>query len=402
MSEFLRESSAANDPFVLRPIERGDTEVVHRLLREGLTDVLADYSRWLARWKWQYWNNPFRFGRPAGYVLVHDGNVVGHLGAVYLPLRIGMDRYTGVVGCDYVVSPEATKVGGMFAGLQLAERLFADAENFLVMATTANDKTNAVFGRFGCKPIPWTREFWRAPADVGQLIRGLYGGNNRVIRRILSAPGGYWLTRQMSKGCRLLHHSPSVDLPKGCRLEISMPRSPCALGTVYEKQLSSKGAHKHQGSAEVASPRPALFSVDRSQDYLDWRYVSHPERENIRTIAVNNEQGDPIGAAILFLEKTDRRFVAYLEELVVLLNRRDVLHTLFCTALDMAWRHGVDYLVTTGGRPAYRHIFWELGFESRARNAPAAVIQAGSRGIAEQMLPRPLENHIEFWHGDMF
>jgi hypothetical protein len=402
MSDASHEKLSAHSDLIIRPVEPDDTESVHRLLREHLNDVVADYSRWRVRWEWQYWNNPFRFGRPAGYVLQHDDSIVGHLGAVYLPLRIGMDRYTGVVGSDYVVSKDATKVGGMFAGLQLAERLFTDAEYFLVMATTANDKTNAVFSRFGCKPIPWTREFWRAPADAGQLVRTFYGGTNRVIRRILAAPGGFWLTRQLGNLCRIFHHYPKINLPKGCCLEISIPRSPCALGTVHEKQLSEKDAFNHQEPSEASLPRPALFSVDRSQDYLHWRYVSHPERDNIRVIAVTDEQGAPLGAAIVFLEKTEGRYIAHLEELVVLLNRPDVLHTLFCTAVDLACRQGVDYLVTTSGRPAYRHFFWELGFEARTRNAPAAVIQAGSKGVAEQVLPRPLENHLEFWHGEMF
>ena len=67
---------------------------------------------------------------------------------------------------------------------------------------------------------------------------------------------------------------------------------------------------------------------------------------------------------------------AFVEDLIVLPGRPDVVRSLLCAALRLAADHQADYLVTATGRCELRPLFWELGFESRARSAPAAVITA--------------------------
>ncbi|MDM8008192.1 MAG: hypothetical protein QUV05_18795, partial [Phycisphaerae bacterium] len=166
-----------------RPVRPEDAVSLHKLLVAELPDIPADHQRWLARWNWQYRDNPFRQDRPAGWVLADGERVVGHLGAVYVPVIAAGRSAVGVIGADYVVSQDALKAGGTFAGLQLAQAFFEGTSACLHMATTANEKTGAVFGRFGCRPVDWTREFFRASTSLVQQIRTCRGGANRVVRR---------------------------------------------------------------------------------------------------------------------------------------------------------------------------------------------------------------------------
>ncbi len=384
----------------LRPVQPVDAECIHELLLSILPEVLPDRARWLARWRWQYWDNPYRLNRPAGWILEAAGKIVGHLGAVHVPLRIGQQRTTGIIGADYAVSTDALRQGGAFAGLQLAQALFQESGDHIVLATTANEQTGAIFGRFGCRPVEWTREFWRAPATMTQLVRTYRGSSNRLARRLLSGLTGSFIAGALGCGCALLRHQPAIPLRPGCRIEITMPCSPCTLGLLYEQLVANLGVSVTRPI--IANGSPADFGIDRSQDYLDWRYTRHPERENIRLIALSDGAGQPLGSAIIFLDMYAPRRIAWVEEMVVWPGCRDVWPTLFSAALRLAWAHDMEYLVTTTGRPDLRGLFWELGFQCRARNAPAALILKSPQCPLSQSLLEPLEDHYEFWHGEMF
>lgn len=384
----------------LRPVQPADADRIHQLLLSTLPDVLPDRRRWRARWLWQYWDNPFRLNRPAGWVLEEADKIVGHLGAVHVPLRIGQERGTGMIGSDYAVAPEALRDGGAFAGLRLAQALFQESGDHVVLATTANEQTGAIFGRFGCRPVEWTREFWRAPATMTQLVRACRGSSSRLARWLLSGFPGSAVAGLLGWSCAVLRHQPAIPLRLGCRLEITMPCSPCPLGMLYGQLV---GGHVVLAETPMhAGLWPAHFGIDRSQDYLDWRYVHHPERENIRILSVSDGSGQLLGSAIVFLDMHAPRRIAAVEEIVVRPDRPDVWHTLFCTALQLARAHDMEYLVTTTGRLSLRGLYWELGFHSRSRNAPAALILKSPKCRPSRSLPEPLEEYYEFWHGEMF
>ncbi|MBI4580854.1 MAG: hypothetical protein HY718_14190 [Planctomycetes bacterium] len=376
---------------VIRPVEPADGPALHGLLTACLLDVLADRDRWLARWRWQCWDNPFRQGRPAGWVIVDGDNIVGHLGAVYLPLLIGDTRVTGVIGTDYAVSADAAARGGSFVALELAQTLFATCSDCLVMATTANEKTAAVFGRFGCRPVGWTREFWRAPATLAQQVRSCWGGRSRVIRRVLDSPVG-------SRLVEAVRRVPAIPIPGRCWLDAVGPDSRDDRGLLWQQVAAlSRTAAGTPGRPDV------VLAGDRSPTYLDWRYGRHPEREALRVLTVRGSEDGLVGVAIVFGERRPDRHIVYVEDILVHPRWPDVVQVLLCAALRWASDCGADYLITSPGRRSVRHLLWELGFENRARNAPAVVVQS-SPGThhAARALPDPLDDQIEFWHGIMF
>lgn len=380
----------------LRPVTPDDLPALHDLLTRHLPDVIADENRWAARWRWQYWDNPYRQDRPAGWVLADGDRILGHLGVVYVPLRVANRAVIGAIGADYAVADEAIARGGTFIGLALAQNLFEACKDCVVMATTANEKTAAVFGRFGCQSIEWTREFWRARASLGQQIRACRGGSSRIVRRLFNSTIGSSLLRWTAGVYRLLGHRPAIPIPPGCWLETTVPQLARDLG-----RFCTQSASGEAGAGEAAG---SIWTVDRSQAYLDWRYARHPERENSRVLVVRDEEGSPIAAAVVFVDERADRHLLYVEELIALPQRDDMIKTLLCAALRLACDHGATHLVTMPGRRSLRPIFWELGCKDRSRNAPAAVIQPAPASAPDGFPPLAdsLADHVDFWHGIMF
>ncbi|MGQ9649962.1 MAG: hypothetical protein ACUVXJ_07615 [Phycisphaerae bacterium] len=366
-----------------RPVRPEDAVSLHRFLVAELPDIPADHQRWLARWNWQYRDNPFRQDRPAGWVLADGERVVGHLGAVYVPVVVAGRSAVGAIGADYVVSQDALKIGGTFAGLQLAQTFFEGTSGCLHMATTANEKTGTVFGRFGCRPVEWTREFFRASTSLVQQIRTCRGGANRVVRRLMTGLLGVVGKNVLAAAYSLCRHRPALPVSLGWQLDVGM--APLIL----------------EASSMQARIAPAGFAVERSREFLDWRYLRHPDSASIRALLVRRREGDVIGAAVVFIDQQQGRRLAYLEELTVAAGDEAAMHTLVCAALRLAGDHKSHYLICTAGRSDLRGRFWEYGFESRARSAPALVIgglegQTGSASVGSAI------TDAVFHHGDMF
>ncbi len=366
---------------ILRAVGPSDGEAIHALLAANIPGILEDRGRWLRRWRWQYWDNPFRGVRPAGWVLTDGERIVGHLGAVYVPFRTGPHEATAVICADYAVSPDALARGGMFAGLQLARIFFEAAADCIPMATTANDKTTAVFTRFGCSAVPWTREFWRAPATVAQQIRTCRGATSRFIRGLLRQPGGRILAIVAGQLYRAVRHRPMIPLPLDCRMEVTTPRLACDLSLLAD---------------QVALLQSNVVGLRRNASYFQWRYSMHPERANLRVLMLRREDGPAVAAAIVFFEDRGPKRIAFVEDLIAPADRPDTVRTLLCAALRLACDQRADFLVTMTGRQNLRGLYWELGFESRARSAPAAVIRH------EPNDPGVLDGALQFWHGAMF
>lgn len=367
----------------LRTAEPSDGEAIHALLTANIPGIIGDRGRWLRRWQWQYWSNPFRGHRPAGWVLVDADRIVGHLGAVYVPFRVGLEHTLGIIGADYAVSADALARGGVFAGLQLAKAFFDAAENAVPMATTANEKTAAVFSRFGCLAVPWTQEFWRAPVTIARQIRACRGATSRIARKLLTQPGGSAVAYVAGQIYRATRRRPGIPLPPGCRLEITTPRLASDISRVADQSVR--------------------VGIDRSADYFEWRYNQHPERANVRVITLRRDDASAVAGAFVFHEDRGPERLAFIEDLIVPANRPDAVRTLLCATLRLAADNDADTLITMTGRHEFRGIYWELGFESRARSAPAAVIRyrAVQPPTCSGGTPT-LDTHLELWHGAMF
>ena len=219
---------------------------------------------------------------------------------------------------------------------------------------------------------------------------------------MLISPVGALLTRLAGRLYQMTHHRPGVPIPRGCWLETTVPQLAWDLGVLFER-VNASPATGAADESTVALP----FGIDRKTDYLHWRYSRHPERDNIRVLLIRGNEGRPIGGVVVFCEDRGTQRLAFIEDLIVLPDRPDVVRSLLCAALSLAADHQADFLVTTTGRYELRPLFWELGFESRVRSAPAAVIRREQATDRNQppipaLVTASLDDRLELWHGAMF
>jgi hypothetical protein len=383
----------------IRPVVLADGESVYRLIGQAFDMVMPDLDAWLKYWKWKTWDNPFRADRSVGFAGEHAGEIVGYLGGVHIPLRIMGKHCIGVIPTEFSVSARADGSARGVLALQLAEAFCEEARQagVYVISTTSNEKTAAIFGRFDCMPVEWTKELWRAPVTLRQQIRSTWGGGHRLMRGVLNSPVGGGVLQVIAGIYRVSGGRPSVRLPRGHVLCEEGPE-------LLERDVVE--LHTHLEGASEASDQHTPFDVgvDRSSEYLKWRYLDHPDVEDVGVFVIRDRGQRLVAAEVVQVHaRTDDR-VAYVEELLFPSSRSDLAKRLLCAALNWAADRGAAYLFTAPGRVAYRSMYWELGFESRGRSAPAVVAQkTPPRQIGLDIdLAEVLSDQLELWHGGMF
>lgn len=387
---------------VLRPVLPEDAEGIHALLIANSPYVIGDRRRWLSQWMWKYGNNPFRQDRPAGWILAEGDRLIGHLGAIYMPIRFNEESLAGVMATDFVVAGQIIGLKREEVGSNLLEAFLAAADDCVVLANPANEEDMARFADYGCQPVQSSRQWWRAPTTLLQEIHTCHCATSRIAR-LLSRLGGAVLLGPAERGYRLLGHRPGIPIPRGCRLETTVPQLARDLGSLYERVAAEQTRNKTHRFSQTDHLLP--LAIDHNQDYLDWRYTHHPERENLRVLMVRDEDADLLGACVVYLDERGTQLTVLIEELIVFPGCSDVIRTLLCAALKLACDHKADALVTMTGKASFQSIFNSLGFQHHPQAVSAVMIQEGCIGSSTDPNPSSILSHernLEFWHGALF
>jgi len=365
----------------VRCVQCSDGPAIHALLSAGRISRMPELQHWLKRWQWATWDNPFRNDRPAGWVVLDHNRIIGHLGAVYAPFIDHGSNRTAMIAVVPVV--DATKSNGNadIAIQQLAQAFFAGSDNCVPIITAADPQFAAAFIRSGCHAIEWTRQRWRMPANITQMIQTIHGGKHRLLSNLFATAVGRRTTHWLENVYRRLGRLPRIPVPTGCRMEITTPR--LANDHCLMNERSNQGA---------------TIGIDRSPAYLRWRYAEHPEHQHIRVVMIRNSDEHPIAAAIVYIEEMPGRRIAYIEDLEVADNRRDLLHTLMAAALRTAIETGAQLLITTAGRYGLDQLYAEFGFRLQRRRGPAVLIDPSRVSCNAETL----QTNFELWHGGLF
>ncbi|MHC4441967.1 MAG: hypothetical protein ACYTF1_11895 [Planctomycetota bacterium] len=385
----------AGEAVSVRPVQPADSDGLYQLWCSGRTHTPEDRQSWFDNWCWKYWKNPFRKDAPAGWVLVDGDRIIGHLGAVYVPFRIDDYRTTAVIPTDYV------SLDDPHAEANLVEAFLTSVDECVTMACTNNDQLRTLFEQSGCQILNRTGEFQVALTDMKQQIRTFGGAGGWVIRQLFCGLGGKVLSSVWAGGYRLLGRRPAIRIPHGCRLETTTCRLACNWGSFHERIYQSRSPNNMQHP-----PRDThVVGIDRTEAYMDWRYADNPRQENLHVLMVRDNQGDPIGALVIYIDGDHGPPIAYVQELMVIPSRDEVVNTLLCAALVLADEHGAGSLVTATGRPENRPILDKLGFQPPNGPGPAIFIQLQenpSDNPIGHMGAEYLDRHLELCHGEIF
>ena len=209
---------------------------------------------------------------------------------------------------------------------------------------------------------------------------GLARARSRIARRLQTGVLGGPFNRLTRRAYELMGRRPRVPLPAGCCLEERVDAADLAVAVGRLDETCDGGG----------------FGVERSADYLVWRYVRHPERERTRWLGVRGKSGKLLGVAIVFLDDSAGGNVAVVQDVIAAAGRTDVVEAGVAArrcgwARPVGWGRWWLWL----GREAYRPLYWELGFSVGARSALCVLIP---KPVLEGLAGR----HVELWHGAMF
>ena len=136
--------------------------------------ALADYYKLL------FFENPWRDGRFPSFVQeAEDGSIVGFVGQIPRPMRLGTETLTAVTTTELMVNPEARG----FVGPKLLRRVF-DGPQDITFSDRSNEAARALFESLGGSAALWYSAYWTVSLD-GTALHFQTGSQQRpVVARI--------------------------------------------------------------------------------------------------------------------------------------------------------------------------------------------------------------------------
>jgi GNAT superfamily N-acetyltransferase len=228
----------------LARFDRRDEDQAVRLLVERFPpeERQAAYEKRLARWRWQYYENPNNpDDLPSIWVARADAQVVGLVGTVPVRLRTPEGGLLALWALDLVVASS-------MRGMGLGKRLM----------TEVADAAPAVLG------IGWTPAGLRADLAAGLRIVDGFACGNLVISPLRFGP--ICLRQKHYKDIvRLLHANLRAGFARG----------------LPTREDASVSAEFPSGTDRLWNRVAGCyrFAVDRDTAYLEWRYSAHPTHD---------------------------------------------------------------------------------------------------------------------------
>jgi GNAT superfamily N-acetyltransferase len=226
----------------------------------------------LKLWNWEYGNNPFGYIQTFG---VSEDRVVGHMGLICVPMKVGNQTIRGSQAVDLAVS-RAFRRKGMF--IEIGKRLMQDAR----------DEGIAI--SYG---VP------SEPAYRGHVKYGwFYVSEIPVLVKIISRKG--FLIFTLEYGCAYAHNfikRPSfrfiakfIGLVKNSiKASITRHREYLSDSNNFETHEATSFDEQIDEFWEVTSKQYSIL-VARNSKYLNWRYVMRPNSGYvIRTVTRQNK-----------------------------------------------------------------------------------------------------------------
>ncbi len=268
------------------------------------------YEGRLARWRWQYYDNPNNpDGKPLIWVARVDGRFGGMVATVPVKLRTPRGFTVGMWGVDFIVD---SRMRGLGIGRKLLE------------AWNSYPGVGFVLG--------WSPVSFRVATGVG--FRVIWGFTNATLVLSRRCFGAELVKARRRRDLLRLARVFLRGIPGGGRGSM-----PVDIGDAIPDCADELW---RQVAASYS------FCVERDQPYLDWRFVSHPGHRYHFVRA----GGSGIPAGIAVCRVTDQSpALGIISDLIVDPGRRDVLLTLLDSTVGFLRSKGA-YAVSVDLPPA--------------------------------------------------
>lgn len=292
----------------------------------GITELLsATFGKWhdLKYWNWWYKRNPA--GTPIIWVAEFDGKIIGHYGIIPLVMKVGSSYVTGSFASDGATHPDYRGMGVMSS---ILNRLFLDA---------AESKISFTCG-FASSRL-W---FYRRYERIGRISRMI------LMARVLN----WEATIASISRNSMLSHVPGKVLDK-----ILTP-------THHNRNLTIERVVLFDERIDYFWNKISQtfgIIVKRDRNYLNWRYVNHPQIPYVIYQAVRN--GRVMGYCVLSEQERNNLKLGVIADMVGFGGHSEALECLMGRALHHFEEIGVDAAacLMSGGHP-YLAMFARAGF----------------------------------------
>ena len=222
----------------------------------GLMNIgFRKYKCNLKRWHWEYKDNPF------GSIQIFGdfrGKIVGHMGLVCAPIKIGKRIVRGSQAVDLAVHPDFRRKG-MF--LKIGKKLMQDAENEGIMVSYGVPNEPAYRGHL--------KYGWFYVSEIPILVKIM---NKKGFFLFVLAKFRGFITRPhfnlMSKFVALLKNLIKLTYMGYCKNVLCPDDSESHIVTSFDEQVDKLW--------NEASKQYRLLVV-RNAKYLNWRYARKPQ-----------------------------------------------------------------------------------------------------------------------------
>ena len=299
-------------------------------------------KRFEQRWRWQYEANPYCRQHPAFVQVGLAGKrAVAHLGAFPLPLRLADRRCVALCAADLV-----TDTGYGWAALQLLENCTRKGP---LLGTGLSEAAMKLFCYFGGRVVPLSRQRFvyrlRYRAPLCQNLRW-------------HAPP--WIGRAATP--RILG---LFDRWVAARRNVELRPVPLAQGGLDVRPIRRFEA-SYDALWERAT-RLIRYSIDKTSEYMNWRYVDCPTANPIRLGAFDARgrlTDIVVAAAYAEIDRYGRPCGTSGEilELIGDGNRPRTLEGLVVAAMRELARRGADTIGATGLTSSLHPLLERIGY----------------------------------------
>jgi len=298
--------SVTTQPLITRPYKRGDEFGILKLMKIVFPKSYS--SKWLEHFCWQQ-TNPF--GRNIRWVAECNGNIVGHIARIPLPIKIGKETLKGSIAADAATHPSFGRRG---IYKTLSELSWNDAirEGIVISFADASRMLISPARRYGILDI----------SKVAILLDPL--NPYAIIEKRL---GRGLLAKAVSHGIR----------------------STLKLLTITKKEAKIEGLKTSKIS--VFDDRIDIFwnaiarfygiIVARNKTYLNWKYF---KRSYLSFDVFLAEVGETVLGYIVLSTRIEDRFKkGFIVDLMTYPTATDVMQCLISLAIRFFKKTGVDY-----------------------------------------------------------
>jgi GNAT superfamily N-acetyltransferase len=265
---------------------------------------------WMTWWNWMYKQNPA--GNGIIFLADHNDKVVGQYAVIPMLMKMNKNIIMGSLGVDAMTHPNYRRQG-IFQTLGKTTLSYAENKGIKLMIAKANDYSGpGSISKLNMFPISSLRLFFK-PLNWENALRPRI--KNKFLLKICVNVGKlsqHTIYRNRSK------------IPKDVNIT----------------KISSFDERINEFWNDISNYY--LITIVRNREFLNWRYVSVPNRKYTIYIA---EVGEKIEGYIVLRYITQQtRKIGTIFDIVVRPSRRDIIHLLISKAYEYFLKENVDLI----------------------------------------------------------